>query len=210
MKLNNKKFYNNNLVRYYNFTYNFLFKVLNNIEIDLTEDDIKFLKKKGYLNSKGLGTVWLLNLKRLYNIFKKKKFNTDYHFIDVGCGNGIPLIYSYKKFDFLSYSGFDFVSRYVKNSKKNIKNSINNPTKINVFKANAKNFLLDDKKSYFIFMFNPFDRKIMTKFLKNNIKILRKNKSVIAYVNCIHLKEILKFSRNITKVKKYKSAIIQF
>ncbi len=59
-------------------------------------------------------------------------------------------------------------------------------------------------------MFNPFDRKIMTKFLKNNIKILRKNKSVIAYVNYIHLKEILKFSRNITKVKKYKSAIIQF
>ena len=72
MKLNNKKFYNNNLVRYYNFTYNSLFKLLNNIEIDLTEDDIKFLKKKGYLNSKGLGTVWLLNLKRLYNIFKKK------------------------------------------------------------------------------------------------------------------------------------------
>ena len=70
--MNNKKFYNNNLVRYYNFTYNFLFKLLNNIEIDLTEDDIKFLKKKGYLNSKGLGTVWLLNLKRLYNILKKK------------------------------------------------------------------------------------------------------------------------------------------
>ena len=70
--MNNKKFYNNNLVRYYNFTYNFLFKLLNNIEIDLTEDDFKFLKKKGYHNSKGLGTVWLLNLKRLYNIFKKK------------------------------------------------------------------------------------------------------------------------------------------
>ena len=69
--MNNKKFYNNNLVRYYNFIYNFLFKVLNNIEIDLTEDDFKFLKK-GYHNSKGLGTVWLLNLKRLYNIFKKK------------------------------------------------------------------------------------------------------------------------------------------
>ena len=32
---------------------------------------LNFLKK-GYLNSKGLGTFWLLNLKRLYNIFKKK------------------------------------------------------------------------------------------------------------------------------------------
>ena len=110
----------------------------------------------------------------------------------------------------MTYSGFDFVQKYVKNSKKNIKNSIKHPTNINVFKANAKNFILDDKKSYFIFMFNPFDNKIMKKFLKNNIKILKKNNSVIAYVNYIHLKEILKFSQNIIKVKKYKSAIIQF
>ena len=72
MRLNNKKFYNNELVRYFNFTYNFLFKLFNNIKIDLTEDDLKFLKKKGYRNSKGLGTVWLLNLRRLYKIFQKK------------------------------------------------------------------------------------------------------------------------------------------
>lgn len=210
MRLNNKKFYNNELVRYFNFTYNLLFKLFNNIKIDLTEDDLKFLKKKGYQNSKGLGTVWLLNLKRLYKIFKKKTNYQNYHFIDIGCGNGIPLIYSYKKFGFRSYSGFDFVKRYVKNSKKNIKDSVNNKAKINVFNADAKSFLLDNKKSYFIFMFNPFNEKIMSKFLKNNIKILRKNKSVIAYVNYIHLKEISKFSQNITKVKKYKSAIIQF
>ena len=58
---------------------------------------LNFLKK-GYLNSKGLGTVWLLNLKRLYNIFKN--YNADYHFIDIGCGNGISVIYSYKSLIF--------------------------------------------------------------------------------------------------------------
>ena len=35
-------------------------------------------------------------------------------------------------------------------------------------------FLLDDKKSYFIFMFNPFDKKIMTKFLKKQHQNLKK------------------------------------
>lgn len=210
MSSNNKKFYNNNLVRYINFTYNYYFKLINKIKIDLTEDDLNFLKKKGYKNSKGLGTVWLLNLRRLYKNFKKNNYKRKYHFIDVGCGNGIPLIYAFKKFDFLSYTGFDFVDRYVENSKRNLKNCSKNSNKINVFKGDAKNLILDNKKSYFIFMFNPFDEKIMNRFLKNNIKILKKNKSVIAYVNYIHLSEILKFSKNIIKIKKYKSALIKF
>ena len=37
----------------------------------------------------------------------------NYHFLNVGCGNGIPLIYAFKKLPFKSYSGFDFVSNYV-------------------------------------------------------------------------------------------------
>ena len=209
MKSNTNNFYNNNFVRYINFAYNFYFKFSNNIKIDLTEDDLTFLKNKGYKNSKGLGTVWLLNLRRLYKIFKKDKKINKYHFIDVGCGNGIPLIYAYKKFDFQSYTGFDFVKRYVENSRKNFKNSIKNE-KIRVFKKDAKKFILDGKKSYFIFMFNPFDDKVMRQFLKNNIKNLKKNKSVIAYVNYTHLREVLKFSRNVSEIKKYKSAIIEF
>lgn len=209
MKSNTKNFYNNNFVRYINFAYNFYFKFSNNIKIDLTEDDLTFLKNKGYKNSKGLGTVWLLNLRRLYKIFKKNKKINKYHFIDVGCGNGIPLIYAYKKFDFQSYTGFDFVKRYVENSRKNFKNSIKNE-KIRVFKKDAKKFILDSKKSYFIFMFNPFDDKVMRQFLKNNIKNLKKNKSIIAYVNYTHLREVLKFSRNVSEIKKYKSAIIEF
>jgi len=209
LKSNTNNFYNNNFVRYINFAYNFYFKFSNNIKIDLTEDDLTFLKNKGYKNSKGLGTVWLLNLRRLYKIFKKDKKINKYHFIDVGCGNGIPLIYAYKKFDFQSYTGFDFVKRYVENSRKNFKNSIKNE-KIRVFKKDAKKFILDGKKSYFIFMFNPFDDKVMRQFLKNNIKNLKKNKSVIAYVNYTHLREVLKFSRNVSEIKKYKSAIIEF
>lgn len=210
MKSNNKKFYNNNFVRCINFAYNFYFKFFNNIKIDLTEDDSTFLKNKDFKNSKGLGTVWLLNLRRLYQIFKKDNKIHKYHFIDVGCGNGIPLIYAYKKFDFQSYTGFDFINRYVENSKKNVKKSVKNHSKIKIFRKDANSFLLDNKKSYFIFMFNPFDQKVMRTFLKNNIKNMKNNKSVVAYVNYIHLKEVLKFSKKMSKIEKYKSAIIQF
>ena len=50
----------------------------------------------------------------------------------------------------------------------------------------------------------------MKKFLENNIKILIKNKSVIAYCNCIELEEIKNFCNNITLIKKYKLALIRF
>ena len=65
-----------------------------------------------------------MNLKRLYNLTKKIIGVEKYHFLDVGCGNGIPLIYAFKKLKFRSYSGFDFILDYFEISKKNIKSSI--------------------------------------------------------------------------------------
>ena len=41
-----------------------------------------------------------------------------------------------------------------------------------------------------LFMFNPFAGEIMSKFLSNNINIIRKNNSVIAYVNQISSSEV--------------------
>ena len=105
---------NNFITRLYNESYNFLFKKLNNIKIDKSgnknnlKQDIKYLEHSTVLN-----TAWLLNLKRLYNLSKKHVDIANYHFLDVGCGNGISLIYAYKKLKFKSYSGFDFVLEYV-------------------------------------------------------------------------------------------------
>ena len=119
-------YHNNHIVRGYNFFYNYIFKLFNNIPIDLEEADTETMKKLNLKYSKGLGTVWLLNLKRLYKIFLKYYDEKNYDFIDIGCGNGIPLIYAYKRFNFNSYSGFDFEKRYVENTKINIESSIKN------------------------------------------------------------------------------------
>ena len=200
---------NSFLVKFYNYTYNFIFKKINNIKIDKIEkEDLVVEKIENLKHSKGLHTVWLLNIKRLYYLTKKKLNISDYHFIDVGCGNGIPLIYAYKKLAFKSYSGFDLITKYVDITKKNILGSINN-CEINVFSADASKFILEDK-NYFIFMFNPFNKIIMEKFLENNFSNFVKNKSIIAYANCLELETIKKFTRNVQFIENYKQAICYF
>ena len=171
---------NHFFIRFYNNSYNFVFKKFNNIKIDKTEtvdtikENLKYLK-----HTTAFHTGWLLNLKRLYDLTRKNLDIKDYHFLDVGCGNAIPLIYAYKKLVFKSYSGFDFVSNYIDISKKNVQNSLGN-NQIILFSADASEYILEDK-SYFIFMFNPFDGFIMRQFIQNNYENLVKNKSVIAY-----------------------------
>ena len=203
-------YHNNHIIRGYNFFYNYIFKLFNNIPIDLEEADTETIKRLNLKYSKGLGTVWLLNLKRLYKIFLKYYDEKNYAFIDIGCGNGIPLIYAYKRFNFNSYSGFDFEKRYVENTKINIESSIKKPYTVEVFHQEAQNYLLEESKSFFIFMFNPFDGVIMEKFLKNNIKKLKKNKSVIAYCNYIEIETLKTFCKDIILIEKYKLALIKF
>lgn len=128
---------NNYFIRMYNNSYNFFFKKINNIKIDKSENkDLIKENKKNLKHSTALETVWLLNLKRLYDLTLKKLDIKIYHFLDVGCGNGIALIYAYKKLPFKSYSGFDFISNYIDISNKNISDSIGNNTVI-IFNADA-------------------------------------------------------------------------
>ena len=200
---------NNILIRLYNNSYNSFFKKINKIQIDKSENKNLVKEKINSLeHSTSLHTAWLLNLKRLYVLVKKKLDIKNYHFLDVGCGNGIPLIYAFKKLPFKSYSGFDFVSNYVDISNKNISNSIGGG-RILVFNADASEYMLDDK-SYFIFMSNPFDGFIMKKFIENNYNILVKNKSVIAYSNYNQLEIIKNYTKDIQTIDQYKLATCYF
>ena len=202
---------NNFFIRLYNNSYNYFFKKINKIQIDKLETkDLIKEKIKSLEHSTALHTAWLLNLKRLYILTKKKLDLKNYHFLDVGCGNGIPLIYAYKKLHFKSYSGFDFVSNYIDISNKNISNSIGYEIEnIKIFNADASEYILDDK-SYFLFMFNPFDGFIMKKFIENNYDNLVKNKSLIAYSNYNQLDTIRNYTKNIETINQYKLAICYF
>ena len=110
---------NNFLTRMINKLYNNFFILKNNIQI-YKEYKINTSSKinPNAKYSNDLNNVWLLNLLKLYKIFTKTHRSIDYNFLDVGCGNGIPIIYSHKKFNFKSYQGFDFISDHVNNTKK--------------------------------------------------------------------------------------------
>ena len=196
-------------IKIYNKFYNYFFKKINKIKIDKGENrDLIKEKVKFVEHSMGLQTDWLLNLKKLYDLANKNLDIKNYHFLDVGCGNGIPIIYAYKKLPFKSYSGFDFVSSYVDISNKNIYNSIGN-NQINIFNANAGEYLLDDK-SYFIFMFNPFHGIVMKKFIENNYKTLVKNESLIAYSNYNQLESVKHYFKKIQYIEQYELANCYF
>ena len=122
------------------------------------------------------------------------------------------MIYAYKKFNFITYEGFDLVPRYVRITKKNIKSSIKDIKNkyVNAFVSDASKIILNKNKKFFIFMFNPFNGIIMEKFLKNNHVNLKKNKSIITYANCRELKIIKKYAYKIKLIKKYKLAACFF
>ncbi len=55
-----------------------------------------------------------------------------------------------------------------------------------------------DNVPYVLFLFNPFDDVIMSKFLVNNIKNLKRNRSYICYAN--HRNKNVLEELNLTKV----------
>lgn len=178
--------------------YNYFFYIQNNIKYYKS-------KKINFKNSKNYTTVWLLNLKESLKIFEKNIKNPQkYSFLDVGCGYGLPSLYvSKKNYIFKENIGFDVLKSNIIKAKKNNKNKINDQ-KIIFFNANAKTFKLKNKK-YFIFLFNPFNEIILKKFLDNNVKILKKNKCFIAYINAHHFKIFKKYKfRKIIKMNNKK------
>ena len=66
--------------------------------------------------------------------------------------------------------------KYVRITKENIKSSNirHKNLHINSFVSDASKIILNKNKKFFIFMFNPFNRVIMKKFLKNNYINLKK------------------------------------
>ena len=191
--------------------YNYFFIKSNNLKYYKLKDPDKFqelIESKKY--SRAVVDGWLYLVNKLITMFRKEHECKDFNFIDVGCGNGLPLVFVKKKFDFQSVSGFDLIKEVAERSKDNVARA--GLKDINIFIADAKNFKLDNKK-YLIYMFNPFDEEIMNEFMKNNIDIMQKTSSVIAYFNQMtdELNIIEKFPyKKIIKDDYYKVSIITY
>ncbi len=183
--INQKIFF---LIRKFYVFYNFNFIKKNNLNYYKPEnpyDQNENVYSKKF--SRTISDVWIYILKLSIKMFLKERNANDYNFIDIGCGNGLPLVYAYKHHNFKTYKGIDLFEKSIIRARINIEKS--NCDNVSIIQEDAFKYILDDKKN-FIFMFNPFSEEVMNKFLTNNINNIRKNNSVIAYVNQISSSEV--------------------
>ena len=139
------------------------------------------------LDSMPCGVVWLKNIDRIFSLLSKKLPLKNYSFLDIGCGTGIASIYIANKYIFKSFSGFDFEPILVKKAKQNREIAIvEELLRIDFFIQDSREIVLI-KQPTVLFMFNPFGKETMNEFLQNNLDTISETKSIICYINDIHI-----------------------
>jgi hypothetical protein len=184
----------------YNKIYFHYFVFINNIKHSYSIHNVKNFSTEGkilkkYINSRGLQHSPLLKVKKLLKEINNKK---DYHFIDVGSGLGILLIYISINYNFISYNGVEINKKFIKDSLENLKkNKHKNKKLITIKNISAEKIILDKNKRYAIYLYNPFNELVLYKFLQKNHKNIKKNQSIILYVS--NKKEIVFEKFNLKK-----------
>ncbi len=107
-------------------------------------------------------------------------------FIDVGCGKGRQCIHVARRFAFSEVLGMDFDCDLVSIANENLSlagEDVASRTKFLV--ADARHWRLPAGKNI-VFLFNPFDSELLSKFIANNISNFRDHGSVLIYAsdNC--------------------------
>jgi|APCry1669190591_1035303.scaffolds.fasta_scaffold22437_1 SAM-dependent methyltransferase len=159
------------------------------------------------IHARAFEPVWLNDIDKLIATDRTK--TSDYHFLDVGCGKGISTIYVKERYFFKSVTGFDFEPDFIEAAERNLKYStVKGP--IDFYIGDAGDWLLDDQR-WFLFLYNPFSDHVLEQFLRNNIDVLRKTQSVLAYANAQELETVLDFPHEMVyRLPHIRSALILF
>ncbi len=186
---------------FYNDLYNLIIrKIMGNLDNErINSGEHISYNKESIVRANATQAAWLLNIDRCIRILKSISSLTDIQikqmrWIDVGCGNGLASIYVAAKFGLKSQLLFDFDSRCIEQSKKKyeiFKNSflgiffrLNDPEYMHADAAQDQlPKELNDKN--IIYMYNPFDEFVLSRFLEINIELINSG-SVIFYLNDIH------------------------
>ena len=131
----------------------------------------------------------LLRLNKLFKSLNIKFEN--FNFLDIGSGQGVALHFVMKNYHFKNYCGLEFNEYLVDISKKNL---VHLKKKNKIIHNDARKFFLEDSR-YVIYLYNPFERIVLKKFLKNNLDLLRKNECIILYQNNFYTEDIKMLSK---------------
>lgn len=159
----------------------YIFQARYSLELNgtIVNEELVTEHRGSLLHATAYQAVWSRNLREIFVEAKKTgyKFN---HFIDIGSGKGKACFYAQSKDEFNSILGIEFSKPLVDVANKNKTKYHSENT--NFIHADASIYLLPNEASL-VFMFNPFDRIVLEKFILNNIDHFKKNKSIIAYAN---------------------------
>ena len=105
------------------------------------------------------------------------------HFVDLGCGKGRACFYACQKYQ--RVTGIDFSPSLIATAKQNLQ-SFSGTIKgqVQFVLQDAAMFDLPDEPAL-VYLYNPFDERILKKFLTRNMRHFFKHNSIIVYVNDI-------------------------
>lgn len=131
-------------------------------------------------NATSYHAAWCSSIRKLINKSASLKIRPD-TFIDIGCGKGKVCFYAATLKRFKRIIGIDFDSELV--AQANEYKTKFSEYDVEFLCADATEYDLSQFDQSMIFMFNPFDEKVMRILLEKNLNAFREKKHVIAYSN---------------------------
>ncbi len=136
----------------------------------------------------------------LENVLKAfRKFSNASSIVDLGCGKGRVMVAA-AYFGFTSITGIDFAKELCEEAEKNMKKIEPKFTDLDwkVVCKDVLNYKIQETDSVF-FMFNPFDKEILEKFLEKIETTLKSYPRIIwfLYASPLHLDVLLQYKYKI-------------
>lgn len=126
--------------------------------------------------------VWCQNLRVLFREATKTGIALR-HFVDIGSGKGKACFYAARRLPVEHIIGVEFSRPLIEVANNNLHRF--NDKRITFHCADATTFALPDGNTL-VFMFNPFDVLIFTRFIENHLDHFKRHQSLIAYANDNH------------------------
>ena len=133
--------------------------------------------------------VWCRSLRVLFAEARKAGHSFD-SFIDLGSGKGKACLYAHSTRIFKTIVGIELSAFLVDIADRNKRKlAAANVAFLNV---DATEFELPNS-DHLIFMFNPFDRSVLERFISNNLRHFAEHRSLIAYANDVQRASLTRF-----------------
>ena len=150
--------------------------------------------------------VWVRNLDRLIKVLPED--TSDFHWIDVGCGSGIALIYIAKKWPFASISGIEHDPRIATVAVENVRRAGLDREGVSIKLGDAAVAKIRRQKNL-LFLFNPFGADTFRKMMASNHQTIPGTGSYLLLANDHLLEPALEYGLLVKRIARYNLSVLK-